>query len=107
MMRDPEVVFNMDLANAPTTARFCFAAADVLGQKIDPADRAILEAYESQDFSYSESADEICKEWDSRLWDAGYVIEWNAGDVVVWDLRPLSPDDRDAFLDAYLDAFSG
>ena len=83
------VLFNMDLANGPTSARFCAAAAAVLGEELTGQDSADLDA--------GEWVHEIVAEWTDRLSDAGYCVFWDAGDVVVYDLRGLSDDQRDAF----------
>jgi hypothetical protein len=88
----------MDLANGPTSERFCREAAAVLG--ID-ADDDISDAFDPT--SMDELEDEIVQEYDEKLFTAGYYVAWDAGDVVVWDLRGLSADDREAFYDAMSD----
>ena len=90
----PTVVFNMDLANAPTSERFCYEAAAVLDQNVSEDDAAILSD------RFGEFVGEVVDEWTSRLEDAGYCVLWNAGDVVVFDLRPLTDDERDAFYES-------
>jgi len=91
-MTEPEVVFNIDLANGPTSERFCYEAADVLDLDVSDKDAEDLRNDE-------EYTSEIVDEWTDRLESAGYAVRWDAGDVVVWDLRPLSDDERDAFYD--------
>lgn len=79
------VAFNMDLANAPTGVRFCIQAATMLDE-VDtlPPDLS----------DYMEDLGEVIYHWEDRLADAGYCAIWNAGDVVVYDLRALSDDER-------------
>jgi hypothetical protein len=96
---EPPVAFNMDLANAPTGARFCREAADVLNVP-SYEDEHILRPEEAD----PEELDEMVQMWSDRLFEAGYYVWWNAGDVVVWDLRDLSDADRDAFEDGMADA---
>ncbi len=36
-------------------------------------------------------------EWNDKLSEAGYCALWNAGDVVVYDLRELSDEAKEAF----------
>lgn len=79
------VLFNMDLANGPTSERFCREAAACLNMEFE-------EAEWSEEFS-----GEIVEEWTQKLADAGYCALWQAGDVVVYDLRELSEDDRESF----------
>jgi len=92
MAIEPDVVFNMYLANGSTSARFCYEAASVLGLDIQPDDITELELGED-----SEYISEIVDEWTTKLSDAGYYVWWDAGDVVVYDLRPLSDDEREQF----------
>jgi len=92
-MTEAPVVFSMDLANAPTSERFCYEAAAVLGQTIGADDAAILSD------RFGEFVDEVVTEWTDALESAGYAVRWDAGDVVVWDLREFSDDDREAFFD--------
>jgi len=87
---EPPVVFNMDLANGPTSVRFCYEAADVLG--VDPYGRDLHVPLEDDEFT-----NEIVDEWGDALERAGYYVRWDAGDVVVWDLRTLTNDEREAF----------
>ena len=94
---EPPVCFSMDLANAPTLVRFCYEAAAVLDLEINDEDRAILDAYEAGDLETGEFAGEVGEDLESALFSAGYYVRWDAGDVVVWDLRTLSDEDRDAF----------
>lgn len=96
-MVEPEVVFNMDLANGPTTERFCWAAADVLGFDLSQAAAPAMPTGDEWD-------SEIADEWTSRLEDAGYGVWWDAGDVAVWDLRPLSDEERERFWDELVGA---
>ena len=86
----PEVVFNMDLANGRTGARFCYEAAAVLNEGIGDDDWKIL-TNETEGFF------DIVDEWTNRLEDAGYAVLWDAGDVVVWDLRMFSDDESESF----------
>lgn len=90
-MIEPEVTFNMDLANGPTSQRFCYEAASVLGLNVSEDDETELANHDA------EFADEVVEEWTGRLESAGYAVRWDAGDVVVWDLRDFSDEDRDAF----------
>jgi hypothetical protein len=82
------VLFNMDLANARTGARFCVAAAHVL----DSVDTLPPELGDDMEF-----LDEIVTEWTDKLDSAGYCVFWDAGDVVVYDLRGLTDDEREEF----------
>jgi hypothetical protein len=91
---EPPVCFNMDLANAPTSERFCYEAADVLG--VQSPDEGV--------FDDPEFVDEEVQYWTDRLHDAGYYVWWSCGDVVVWDLRTLSEEDREAFYEQMRDA---
>ena len=88
------ILFNMDLANGPTSERFCREAAAVLGKEISDDDKADL------DSPTPEYVSEMVQEWTDALDEAGFYVRWDAGDVVVWDLRGLSDDDREAFYDA-------
>ena len=88
------VAFNMDLANAPTGERFCYAAADVLCGDVTTEDAAILAD------ACGEFRDEVIQEWTDALDANGYYVIWSCGDVVVYDLRELSDDEREAFYDA-------
>jgi hypothetical protein len=97
-MTEPEVVFNMDLANGRTGARFCYEAADVLELDVSEEDATDL-----RNETDSEYVSEIVDEWTARLETAGYYVVWNAGDVVVWDLRPLSDDEKDEFIERMSD----
>jgi hypothetical protein len=88
---EPEVVFNMDLANGPTGERFCREACDVMGLLVD-------DSYFTDDDEESFLGEYI--DWlDDQLSMRGYHAHWDAGDVVVYDLRPLSDDERDAFFE--------
>jgi hypothetical protein len=91
MTVEPEVVFSMDLANGPTTERFCYEAMQVLGTTMSNNDARELA-------NDGEFADEVCQEWTERLEDAGFFVWWNAGDVVVYDMRPLSDMEQEQFL---------
>lgn len=91
-MREPEVTFNMDLANAPTSERFCYEAAAVLGQEVSSED-----AEELSEDNRSEYVSEVVDEWTDKLENAGYVVRWDCGDVVVYDCRDFSADELDAF----------
>lgn len=92
-MTEPKVVFNMDLANAPTGERFCHEAAAVLGIEDDV----------TENLNNEEELSELVDEWTSQLESNGYYVWWNAGDVVVWDLRPLTDDERDEFIEEMCD----
>lgn len=95
---EPEVVFNMDLANGPTSARFCYAAAAVLEQLPDVFGSLSTESEEFQSaLDDPEALGELVDSYTSALEDAGYCVRWDAGDVVVWDLRPLTDEQREAF----------
>ena len=94
---EPPVLFNMDLANGSTTARFCYEAADVLGLPVNVEDQEILDAYEAGDAEGGEFAHEIVEDWSNLLQEAGYDVRWDAGDVVVLDLRNLSDEERDRY----------
>jgi hypothetical protein len=85
---EPEVVFNMDLANGRTSLRFCREASAVLDRPSSELD--------DMDEDY-EFLDEVVNEWTSALESAGYAVRWDAGDVVVWDLRPLTDEQREEF----------
>lgn len=87
----PDVAFNMDLANGHTSARFCYEAAAILGLEIDQDDAEILED------PYGEFVSEVVDAWTSALESAGYAVNWDAGDVVVWDLRPLTDAQQETF----------
>jgi hypothetical protein len=88
MSVEPEVVFNMDLANGPTSERFCREAASVLD----------YEWKDSDEERTQEGPDEAADYWTQELSDAGYYVWWSAGDVVVYNLNNLSDEDRETFL---------
>jgi hypothetical protein len=94
-MRTPEppIEFNMDLANAPTSARFCHQVAAMDEVSMAPALRAELESADDDD----EFINDLVDAAELALFDAGFYVRWDAGDVVVWDLRQLSDDERGAF----------
>jgi hypothetical protein len=96
---EPPVAFNLDLANGKTNDRFCYAAALVLDETIDQDVEDAL-GFGSDD----EFADEVADEWEAKLFAAGYYVRWDAGDVVVWDLRGLSDEDRERFYEQMQDA---
>lgn len=95
---DPPVCFSMDLANGDTSERFCYEAMYVLETTMSNEDARELA-------SHGEFAYEVVQEWTDRLASAGYYVWWNAGDVVVWDLRELSEDEREAFCAQMQDAY--
>jgi len=82
------VCFNMDLANAPTSARFCYEAAAVLDKPIHPKDEAELELSES-----SENISEIVDGWTS---EHAVIIQSYIGepDVVVTEEGTVAPAPR-------------
>lgn len=87
------VAFNMDLANAPTSQRFCREACDLMGLLVD--DSWFINEDDDTDENY---ADSEYVDWiGDQLAMRGYCALWNAGDVVVFDLRNLSDDDRESF----------
>lgn len=86
----PPIAFNMDLANAPTGKRFCRAVASMFGEETDVDDPTFAEEFVGEEIDV----------WNNRLSSAGYYAWWNCGDVVVYDLRELSDDERDAFFDS-------
>ena len=88
MTVEPEVVFNMDLANGPTSVRYCIMAADIL----DARDTLPPDLSENMEW-----LNEIVEEWDDKLFAAGYYVWRSCGDVVVYDLRPLTDDEREEF----------
>jgi hypothetical protein len=94
MSVEPTVVFNMDLANGKTSARFCYEAAQVLGLEITGDDPQMVE---DDPEDWSDLLSSIVDEWTEALNEAGYYVWWNAGDVVVYDLRPLTDEEREAF----------
>lgn len=89
-MIEPPVVFSMDLANGPTSERFCYEAMYVLETTMSNDDASDLACR-------TEYVDEIVQAWTDRLECAGYYVSWNAGDVVVFDLNGLTDDDREQF----------
>jgi hypothetical protein len=89
-MREPEVVFNMDLANGLVSERFCYEAMYVLGTTMSNEDADHLS-------NRTEFESEVVDDWTGQLENAGYYVWWNAGDVVVFDLRPLTDDEREEF----------
>ena len=95
---EPKVTFNMDLANGRTSLRFCYEASAVLADDghIYADATAQLEGMTDDD----EWMWETVEEWSNRLFDAGYYVMWDAGDVVVFDLRPFTDDERESFFDA-------
>jgi hypothetical protein len=97
MTIEPEVCFNMDLANGRTGARFCYKAAAVLGVDADQFFREQYGLNELTDDRDAEDLDDIVQEWTDKLDAAGYYVKWDAGDVIVWDLRALSDDEREQF----------
>lgn len=89
------VAFNMDLANAPTSQRFCREACDLMGLLVD--DSWFINEDDDTDENY---ADSEYVDWiGDQLAMRGYCALWNAGDVVVFDLRNLSDDDRESFFE--------
>jgi hypothetical protein len=92
---EPPIEFNMDLANAPTSARFCHYVAAMDEVSMAPELRAELEIAEDDDDI--ESVHGLLHEAEDVLFAAGFYVRWDAGDVVVWDLRQLSDDEREAF----------
>ena len=94
---EPKVTFNMDLANGRTSLRFCYEASAVLADDghIYADATAQLEGMTDDD----EWMWETVEEWSNRLFDAGYYVMWDAGDVVVFDLRPFTDDERESFFD--------
>jgi hypothetical protein len=103
MTIEPEVTFNMNLVNGRLPIRFCYEAASILSDvlhrtiRVAAPDQVILNAYEMGDYENGECAYEVIQHWTERLDNAGYYVWWNAGDVVVYDLRPLSNDDCEQF----------
>jgi hypothetical protein len=93
---EPPIEFNMDLANARTSARFCYYVAAMDDVSMAPQLRAELDATDDDD----EFVDELVDEATDALFDAGFYVRWDAGDVVVWDLRQMSDDERAAFYTA-------
>jgi hypothetical protein len=98
-MQEPDVVFNMDLANGSTSERFCREAADVLEVNDMPVDYDPETCFSEVDEYDAEALDEIVDYWTDRLYQAGYWVRWDAGDVVVWDLRTLTDDEREVFFE--------
>jgi hypothetical protein len=91
-MTEPTVIFNMDLANGHTSARFCYEAASVLGEELSLSDQTNLVD------PWGEYVGEIVDEWTQKLEETGYMyVWWNAGDVVVYDLRGMSEEDVEDF----------
>ncbi len=84
------ITIKMDLANGPTGERFCYAAAEVLGTGVSEDDARYLSGG-------GEFASEVVQEWTDRLDSSGYAVFWDAGDVIVYDLRGLSDDEREEF----------
>lgn len=90
MAIEPEVTFNIDLANGPTAYRFCREAANVLGIEWND---------EYEECALDELDGDAVHHWSEVLENAGYYVWWDAGDAVVWNLEPLSDDDRDEFIE--------
>jgi hypothetical protein len=97
------VLFNMDLANGPTSLRYCQEAFDVLRSIDKLPDLNERKEYEVASFTYGEECDpELVSDavayWDDQLSAAGFYSIWNASDdVVVFDLRALPDDQRGEF----------
>ena len=74
----------------------------MLGVEVSAEDARILdwEASATRTDDELEQRGEIIDEWTNALDSAGYYAHWDAGDVVVFDLRPLSDEDREAFFDS-------
>lgn len=83
------VAFNMDLANGSTSKRFCRQVASMFGEETDVDDPTFAEEF----------VDEEVQDWTDRLGKEGYYAHWSCGDVVVFDLRNLSDDDRESFFE--------
>lgn len=92
-MVEAPILFNMDLANARTSARFCHEVASMDDVSMTDDLRAELENANDDDEFVGEMVDDAT----SALFEAGYYVTWDAGDVVVFDLRDLSDDDRETF----------
>lgn len=86
-MESVPVAFNMDLANGSTSKRFCRQVASMFDEETDVDDPTFTEEFVSEEIDV----------WTNRLFREGYYVRWDAGDVVVWDLRELSEDDRETF----------
>lgn len=92
-VREAEVFIKMDLANARTSARFCHEVAAITDAPLSDELRAELaEADDDAEF-----IDEMVDDATQALEAMGLAVLWDAGDVVVWDLRPFSDEERDAF----------
>jgi hypothetical protein len=89
------VAFNMDLANGPTYERFCYAAFAVL------QDDGVVGVLDPDGPEFQADKDEwlgeLVDSYEDALTDNGYCAIWNAGDVVVYDLRGLTDDQREQF----------
>lgn len=90
------VAFNMDLANGRTSLRFCYEAAALL--ELSPKGDVMIELDTLDDDS--EFLGDVVEEFNGRLANEGFAAFWNAGDVVVFDLRELSDEERDEFYEA-------
>lgn len=95
MPKEPEVCFNMDLANAPTGARFVYEAMNVLGAREDELDLSADGEEWSGELDDHPYLSEIVDEWTDKLDAAGYYVRWDAGDVVVFDLRAFTDEERE------------
>ena len=102
---EPEVVFNMDLANAPTGLRFCQEAFETLrsmGQlpALEERKPYELSSWMEEDETDPEMLSDAIDYWNDRLSDVGFYAHWDAGDVVVFDLRPFSDEERESFFES-------
>ena len=90
---EPPVVIMMQLANGPTGERYCREVAEgILNGVVDDT-----YFYDDEGNPSDEFVSDYIDWLDNQLHMLGYYVWWDAGDVVVYDLRGLSEEDREAF----------
>ena len=92
-IREAEVFIKMDLANARTSARFCHEVASIAEAPLTDELRSELAGADDDAEFIGEMVDDATQ----ALETMGLAVLWDAGDVVVWDLRPFTDEEREAF----------
>ena len=97
---EPPVAIMMQLANGDTRERWCReVCTGILNSVVDDTYFYDDEGEPSMDF-VSEYIDYL----EGQLSMLGFYTWWDAGDVVTYDLRTLSEEDREAFFEQMQDA---
>lgn len=89
------VLFNMTLANGSATERFCIEAAATLRDVFHvPCLDEVLNITDEDELS------DLIDTLNDRIGEAGGYVHWTAGDVIVYDLRNLEEEEREAFFES-------